>query len=74
MPGTLRTAYVHGHHGQDLIDAGLADGVLSCCGQMLRRLQAIPSRVAGVVMVHGDFGPNNMLLRGLPTSRSAAEH
>ena len=30
---------------------------------MLRRLQAVRSGAADAVIVHGDFGPNNMLLR-----------
>jgi Ser/Thr protein kinase RdoA (MazF antagonist) len=54
--------------GQDLIDAGLARGVLRACGRMLRRVQATdPGLVLGAerpagVLVHGDYGPNNVLL------------
>lgn len=62
VSGALSTRYVAGHHGQDLIDAGFADAVLSSCGRMLRRLQEIPSETAGAFLVHGDFGPNNLLL------------
>lgn len=54
--------------GQDLIDAGLASGVMRACGRMLRCIQAAdPSLVLGDaqpagVLVHGDYGPNNVLL------------
>jgi Ser/Thr protein kinase RdoA (MazF antagonist) len=59
-----------GVHGQDLIAAGLAGPVLAACGRMLRRIDelAVPpvlSRGAsslGAVLVHGDYGPNNVLL------------
>lgn len=61
VPGALSTRYVDGHHGQELIDAGFGDAVLASCGRVLRTLQAVPS-AAGAVLVHGDFGPNNMLL------------
>jgi Phosphotransferase enzyme family len=65
----LRISYLAGAHGQELIDAGLAGPVLRSCGAMLRRLQSIPlslahpdlGHVAGAVLVHGDYGPNNML-------------
>jgi aminoglycoside phosphotransferase len=50
--------HVGGTHGQDLIDAGHAAAVLYSCGAMLRRLQeAFPG------LVHGDYGPNNMLFQ-----------
>jgi aminoglycoside phosphotransferase len=66
----LRTAFMVGVHGQDLIEAGLAEHVLRACGQMLRRIHSIdpalvlaggPGQVPGV-LVHGDYGPNNVLL------------
>jgi tRNA A-37 threonylcarbamoyl transferase component Bud32 len=53
-PGTLALAFVPGSHGQDLIAAGNAHGVLAACGGVLRRIHA-----AG--FGHGDFGPNNTL-------------
>jgi hypothetical protein len=59
-----------GRPGQDLIDAGQARGVLGACGATLRRIHAADpvaagitdSRQPGQVLVHGDYGPNNVLL------------
>ena len=67
---TIDMTFVPGVHGQDLIDRGLAGQVLSACGRMLRRVHAIdPVLVrggdpypSGAVLVHGDYGPNNILL------------
>lgn len=59
-----------GRHGQDLLVEGHGDIVLRLAGQLLRRLGAIaPDPVAGLGgegrhIVHGDFGPQNMLLDG----------
>lgn len=67
--GALHMEHVTGVHGQDLIDAGHAARVLRSCGEMLGRIQSVtvadafpdsPSP-ADVVLVHGDYGPNNML-------------
>jgi aminoglycoside phosphotransferase (APT) family kinase protein len=68
--GRLRMSFMEGVHGQELISAGQADRVLRACGQMLRRIHAIDSALAHVedqtcppgVLVHGDYGPNNVLL------------
>jgi aminoglycoside phosphotransferase (APT) family kinase protein len=68
--GSLRLSLMTGVHGQDLIDAGLAGRVLRACGQMLRRVHATDPVLAHVgdgdrplaVLVHGDYGPNNVLL------------
>jgi tRNA A-37 threonylcarbamoyl transferase component Bud32 len=68
-PGALRLRHVAGVHGQDLIAAGHIAPVLRSCGRTLRELQDIePATVLdGVsggtqaVLVHGDYGPNNML-------------
>lgn len=68
--GTLTIGFMPGAHGQDLIDAGLAEPVLRACGRMLRRIHATaPGSVfgggeypPGQVLVHGDYGPNNLLL------------
>ncbi|MFP5283905.1 MAG: phosphotransferase, partial [Actinomycetes bacterium] len=65
----LRTRWIAGAHGQDLIDAGSAAEVLHACGGLLRHLQTIelpptaglPGASSGV-LVHGDFGPNNVLM------------
>jgi aminoglycoside phosphotransferase len=65
--GTLTVEFVHGVHGQDLVQAGHAADVLRACGDLLRRLQDLPADLlglpasAGQVLVHGDFGPNNIL-------------
>ncbi|MCO8269687.1 phosphotransferase [Actinoplanes sp. TRM 88003] len=67
--GALELEQLPGLHGQDLIDEGLARPVLRSCGELLRRLQQVdvgrvfPGTAAGTgwVVVHGDFGPNNML-------------
>lgn len=67
--GTLVMGFMAGQHGQDLIDDGNADGVLSACGSLLRRLHSLnPALLAPAahdasdVIRHGDFGPNNVLL------------
>lgn len=66
---SLTMQFVEGEHGQELIDAGKAEHVLRACGGVLARLHAIdvstvyPGTYAkGLVIRHGDFGPNNVLL------------
>jgi Ser/Thr protein kinase RdoA (MazF antagonist) len=69
---SLRLGFMAGRHGQELIDDGRAEQVLSACGRMLRRIQAIGPGQARVsdghdesaVLVHGDYGPNNVLMDG----------
>jgi Ser/Thr protein kinase RdoA (MazF antagonist) len=56
---SLRLGFVAGAHGQDLIEAGHAAPVLRSCGQTLRRIHDFEP---GHVLVHGDYGPNNILL------------
>ncbi|GAA3631292.1 phosphotransferase [Microlunatus ginsengisoli] len=64
---TLVVEFVSGRHGQDLMGAGFAREILSGCGRFLRHLHSIdPVPVLGLasrgeVIVHGDFGPNNVL-------------
>jgi aminoglycoside phosphotransferase len=68
----LTMAFLPGVHGQELLDAGRGGDVLRACGTMLARIQRIdPSEIAvagpgtagrGRVLVHGDYGPNNVLL------------
>jgi phosphotransferase family enzyme len=65
--GELIVAHLPGVPGQELVTAGYAGRVLSACGGLLRRLQLLEVRTVfpyagGGVLVHGDFGPNNMLL------------
>lgn len=70
--GCLTMRFMSCVHGQELLEAGHGDGVLRACGTMLRRIHqldpgeiaaALPSRAAdGQVLVHGDYGPQNVLL------------
>ncbi|HEU5417333.1 MAG TPA: phosphotransferase [Streptosporangiaceae bacterium] len=68
--GGLRMEFLPGVHGQELVDAGKARAVLRACGQTLGRIHAIAPAAAGLdgrskpgeVLVHGDYGPNNVLL------------
>jgi tRNA A-37 threonylcarbamoyl transferase component Bud32 len=48
---TLTAGFLPGEHGQDLIARGHAAAVLRSCGAMLPSLP----------LVHGDYGPQNML-------------
>jgi len=66
---SLTMQFVEGEHGQELIDAGKAEHVLRACGGVLARLHAIDvstvypgTHAKGLVIRHGDFGPNNVLL------------
>lgn len=59
-PLRLSLERLPGEHGQDLIEQGHAAAVLRSAGEVLGRLHAIPAE-PGAVLVHGDFGPNNML-------------
>jgi len=66
----LTLGFLPGVHGQELIDSGMAGPVLDACGRMLRRihsvgLSAVPvvtPRSSSSVLVHGDYGPQNVLL------------
>jgi len=66
--GRITLGYLPGDHGQDLIDRGHARIVLRLAGTALASLQRPPvPTVAGLdgdgpVLVHGDFGPQNLLL------------
>jgi aminoglycoside phosphotransferase (APT) family kinase protein len=66
--GSIVTEFRSGEHGQDLIEEGHAHEVLASCGALLRRLHAldpgevVPGRHPPThVVLHGDFGPNNIL-------------
>lgn len=61
---TLELGYVSGDHGQDLLAAGHGALVLAACGRVLRRIHDVSRDSAGRVLVHGDFGPDNVLLAG----------
>lgn len=64
----LTVGVLAGDHGQDLIDRGRAELVLRLAGAGLAALARIPaSTVTGLVgngphLVHGDFGPQNLLV------------
>ncbi|NUR85979.1 MAG: phosphotransferase, partial [Nonomuraea sp.] len=51
---TLTTRYVAGLHGQDLLDSGHAPRVLAAAGELLARVHSLG-------IVHGDYGPQNLL-------------
>ena len=59
---------VPGAHGQDMIEAGHGREVLQLLGSLLRELQEIDTASVpglpgqGDVVVHGDFGPQNVLV------------
>ena len=59
--------HLNGRHGQDLIAEGHGHAVMVAAGALLRRLQALPPDLVpllpgeGKVLVHGDFGAQNML-------------
>ncbi len=66
-PGVIVLAKVPGRHGQDLIDMGEGQAVMFSMGRLLREVQAVTPAFYGEfdgtgVLVHGDFGPNNVLL------------
>jgi aminoglycoside phosphotransferase len=67
--GILTLGFVAGVPGQELLDAGHAAAVLRACGGLLRRIHDTGTSVVGfgaagtgAVLVHGDYGPNNVLL------------
>jgi aminoglycoside phosphotransferase len=63
----LELEEIKGRPGQDLIVEGQGAAVLRSCGELLRRIQSLPPTLisrsprAGDVIVHGDFGPQNLL-------------
>ncbi len=67
-PPVVRLERLPGGHGQDLLGEGRGVAVLATCGRLLRSVQAVPPAMlphldgAGPVLVHGDFGPQNLLL------------
>ena len=70
--GCLTMTFMNGVQGQELIGTGGADRVLRACGAMLQRIHQLdtPQIAAalgrpahgGHVLVHGDYGPQNVLL------------
>ena len=57
---TVTLRRVIGRHGQELIGEGRAADVLRAAGRTLRRIHGSPTR-DGSVLVHGDYGPQNLL-------------
>jgi aminoglycoside phosphotransferase len=64
----LHMQYVAGVPGQELIQAGHTPAILRTCGQVLRQIQAVDATAifsvvpaAAAVLVHGDYGPHNMI-------------
>ncbi|MEU0565880.1 phosphotransferase [Nonomuraea sp. NPDC005983] len=51
---SVTTRFVRGAHGQDLLDEGRAVEVLEGCGRTLARIHRLG-------IVHGDYGPQNLL-------------
>jgi len=64
---SMTLSLLPGRHGQDLIEEGHAPQVLRLVGATLARLQSFAPWIVdgldgtGPVIVHGDFGPQNML-------------
>lgn len=66
---SLRIAFVPGVHGQDMLVNGDPGKVLSLCGRTLAQLHSLDPVQLGYSpsdpahrMVHGDYGPQNILL------------
>ena len=68
VAGTVTTTLAEGVPAQEAIAAGAADRVLHACGRLLAAVQSVdPRRVFGgvddgSVLVHNDFGPNNVVM------------
>lgn len=68
--GRLVMRHMPGVPGQELMRPESARRVLAACGRVLARIHAVPTEVLafagtagpGAVLVHGDFGPQNVLL------------
>jgi aminoglycoside phosphotransferase (APT) family kinase protein len=68
----LTMRFISGTHGQEMLESGHGQGTLRACGAMLQRIHqldigeitaALPgSAGAGQVLVHGDYGSQNVLL------------
>jgi tRNA A-37 threonylcarbamoyl transferase component Bud32 len=67
--GTLTLGFVEGAPGQELLGTGRAEQVLERSGELLSRIHRIEPSIlpdgrheSDKVLVHGDFGPHNVLL------------
>jgi aminoglycoside phosphotransferase (APT) family kinase protein len=62
---TLELGFMPGTPGQELMESGHAAETMRACGTVLRQIHAVPpppGSPPGSVVVHGDFGPNNLLI------------
>jgi aminoglycoside phosphotransferase (APT) family kinase protein len=74
----LRILFVDGTHAQDGLTTGDADSVLTLCGETLALLHSLDPAELGYAapngrqrLVHGDFGPQNVLLDAAGTKVAA---
>lgn len=63
----VTSRFVPGRHGQEVLTPDLASGVLAACGRTLAGVHAVPLPAVASrdskngVLVHGDYGPQNLL-------------
>jgi aminoglycoside phosphotransferase (APT) family kinase protein len=69
VEGGVRDAtftFVAGVHAQDMLRPDTARRILRSCGEVLRSIHAVDPAVVvpggGQTLVHGDYGPNNVLV------------
>lgn len=68
VPGAITTTLAAGVPAQEAISAGAATQVLHACGRLLVDVQSVDPRPVfrsvddGSVLVHNDFGPNNVVM------------
>jgi len=67
--GEILTKKIYGLHGLDLLEEGKSSQVLIALGNLLKLIQKFPAHKlhglipgTGDVLVHGDYGPQNLLL------------
>jgi tRNA A-37 threonylcarbamoyl transferase component Bud32 len=67
--GGIQTTWVNGLHAQDLLREEQGEMVMAVLGDLLKQVQQIPvDELAGKIpgdgtcLVHGDFGPQNLIL------------
>lgn len=67
--GGIQTSWINGFHAQDLLQEDQGEVVMAVLGDLLKKLQQIPAEELvgkipgnGTCLVHGDFGPQNLIL------------
>ena len=67
--GEIVTKRMYGLHGLDMVENGQSSIVLTALGKLLKLVQEVPAQKLhglitgnGPVLVHGDYGPQNLLL------------